>query len=905
MSCCSNQGSICPCGQFVHPANITNLPGLDAVAYRVGNYTTFRYALLRSLPGETVLTSTMNGVVVQNWRPGAEGDLAVQMMEWWAYLADILTFYNERIANEFFLRTADQPVTVNRLVRLLGYRPRPGMGATGTLAALLSGPASVTLPVGFQIQSKPGPGQSPQIFELDQKTVAAQPDAIPVDPPAVSGITMSGGTITALLKGVISGLKAGDQLLVLEKGWAGADSNYALGLLQTITPGKDPRGNAFTTVVLSNVVAGNSFPASALADGYRLLKSPQSTGLYPYSPPAYWSNSFASTNTDHLGSLEFTGLAGSTKLTEEIYRLPDNSPLTPANTTFVDLQSVVRQIHSGDPVLVFDPTPGSTKPPQLVSVNGVNEVIYYANNQYNPTQPPASSSANPVAGVAMLHTQTSFASGLKSPWNITTAQVAYAWQDVGQLINQPALSVTSGNSPPNPPQPSDGWTADPNSNIASLDLSAAPGSAFVPANEPENALLEDALGNGADVSVSPGNNPTQQATLTINPPEEPPPLLTAPLRLLFNLLPVSRGQTVTGEVLGTGNALVAGQDFTLQKTPVTYFPAAAGAAVSGDLFSSTVQVWVSGIEWTEVPTLYNQPANAQVFITKEDEQGQTHVIFGDGANGARPPTGANIVANYRYGSGATAPAVGTLTNILQPLPGLQAIRNPVAVGGGADPDPPDQVRQLAPRTVLTFARAISVDDYEAIAASTPGVTRAKAEVVFDAMAQRPRVTLWVGDDAAAVANVQSALAGAADPNRQPAVRQATQIAISINATLCIDSKYDQTSVLNAANNALVDPDTGLGLFGVNNIGINQPVYDSQIYAACMVPGVISVKGLQFELLDVPTSLHGFLPLPIRVYRSALSFFRPIVMPECTDHRHDPGTGCYFFLDPANLQLTPE
>ena len=103
--------SICPCDQFTHPQVISNPPGRTSIAYRVGDYIAFREALLRSRPGEVELL---------NWRPGAQGDLAVQMVEWWAYLADILTFYNERIANEDYLRTAVLPESVQRLIRTLG-----------------------------------------------------------------------------------------------------------------------------------------------------------------------------------------------------------------------------------------------------------------------------------------------------------------------------------------------------------------------------------------------------------------------------------------------------------------------------------------------------------------------------------------------------------------------------------------------------------------------------------------------------------------------------------------------------------------------------------------------------------------------------------------------------------------
>ena len=70
---------------------------------------------------------------------------------------------------------------------MLGYRPRPAIGATGILAALvapsvLSG-QTVTLPRGLQFQSKPGPGQAPQTFELMQATPIGLPDRVPALPP--------------------------------------------------------------------------------------------------------------------------------------------------------------------------------------------------------------------------------------------------------------------------------------------------------------------------------------------------------------------------------------------------------------------------------------------------------------------------------------------------------------------------------------------------------------------------------------------------------------------------------------------------------------------------------------------------------------------------------------------------
>ncbi len=122
---------VCPCELVAHPRIPWNPPGRSRISYRDGDFASFRHALLLAPPGEGQLAQ---------WRPSARQDLALQMVEWWAYLADVLTFYNERIANQAYLRTADLPDSLDRLVRLLGYRPRPGIGATGTVAALLAAP---------------------------------------------------------------------------------------------------------------------------------------------------------------------------------------------------------------------------------------------------------------------------------------------------------------------------------------------------------------------------------------------------------------------------------------------------------------------------------------------------------------------------------------------------------------------------------------------------------------------------------------------------------------------------------------------------------------------------------------------------------------------------------------------
>ena len=340
--------------------------------------------------------------------------------------------------------------------------------------------------------------------------------------------------------------------------------------------------------------------------------------------------------------------------------------------------------------------------------------------------------------------------------------------------------------------------------------------------------------------------------------------------MLPNLLAVTRGKTVANEVLGNGDATNPAQDFQLSQSPVTYLQ-------QGATYASTIQLTVNSLPWTEVASFYGQAATATVFVTREDNSGATHVMFGDGVNGARLPTGVNnVVATYRVGAGAASPPAGKLTVIAKPYPGLRSVLNPVAVIGGADADPPDQIRRYAPRSVLTFGRAVSVFDYQALAAQTPGVTRATAVWTWNDARQRALVTVYVGDDPGARTAANTALAAAGDPNRPVLVVQASQVAVALTITLLTVPGMDATLIAAAVATALTD--TEVGLFGSWNMGVGQRLFDSQIEAAVLgVSGAVAMTILSVEA-DGAASVG---PL------------------------HDPGEGGYFTLDPADINLTTE
>ena len=64
----------------------------------------------------------------------ADDDLTTALIDSWAIVADIITFYQERIANEGFLRTARERRSLIEIGRMTGYELRPGVAASTFLA---------------------------------------------------------------------------------------------------------------------------------------------------------------------------------------------------------------------------------------------------------------------------------------------------------------------------------------------------------------------------------------------------------------------------------------------------------------------------------------------------------------------------------------------------------------------------------------------------------------------------------------------------------------------------------------------------------------------------------------------------------------------------------------------------
>ena len=168
------------CETPVAPAPLIpwNRPGLTEIDYRIGTFASFRQTLLEAIADEPALAALGTR---------ESDDFAITVLELFAAMGDVLTFYNERIANELFLRTSRERDSVLRLVRLIGYQMNPGLAATAHLAFTLDAGAETKIRDGLKVMSVPGQDEKPQIFEtIEAITAHAEINTNPVFAPPVA-----------------------------------------------------------------------------------------------------------------------------------------------------------------------------------------------------------------------------------------------------------------------------------------------------------------------------------------------------------------------------------------------------------------------------------------------------------------------------------------------------------------------------------------------------------------------------------------------------------------------------------------------------------------------------------------------------------------------------------------------
>ncbi|MFE7276615.1 putative baseplate assembly protein [Streptomyces sp. NPDC057623] len=223
----------CACGgacrgghdERLAPAPVHNPPGRTALDYRVGEYGSFLAALLDRLASPAY--PALNGLTVRT-----PDDPAIGLLDATAVLGDLLTFHSERIADEAYIRTANEHRSLVLLGRLVGHRPRPGVAAATHLAYTLerdprAEALAVLIPRGARSHSVPASADEQSLTFETSRDLTARWDwnELKVRRRCPSLITPADleRRSELFVQGTANSLRTGDQLLFVFGEQAGGD----------------------------------------------------------------------------------------------------------------------------------------------------------------------------------------------------------------------------------------------------------------------------------------------------------------------------------------------------------------------------------------------------------------------------------------------------------------------------------------------------------------------------------------------------------------------------------------------------------------------------------------------------------------------------------------------------------
>ncbi len=310
-----------------------------------------------------------------------------------------------------------------------------------------------------------------------------------------------------------------------------------------------------------------------------------------------------------------------------------------------------------------------------------------------------------------------------------------------------------------------------------------------------------------------------------------------------NVVHATHGET-RAEVLGAGDASQALQTFTLKQSPLTYTSA---PSVTGT--ASSLVVRVGGVAWQEAGSLAALGPGSRGFLTRQDDDSRTSVVFGDGEHGSRLPTGQeNVRATYRSGIGAPGNVRPGQISLLATKPlGVKAVTNPLRASGGADRDGRDDIRRNAPLAVLALDRLVSTQDYADFARTFAGVGKASAARLTDGTRTLVHVTIaGAGDIPIDVTsdlyrNLTAALHRYGDPYLPVSVGVRELLALVVSARVKVLPGYDWELVEPAVRARLLD------VLGFDRRELGQDVLPSEVITA--IQGVAGVDYVDLDVLQ--------------------------------------------------------
>lgn len=822
---------------ITHPLELIPA-GLELLPRQLAGFPEIRQRLLERL---TDTAHPARQSALGSWRPYSD-DFGSMSLEMWAYVADILGFYDERVANESYLGTAVRRPSLRRLVGLLGHTPIAGMGGSATLAAIADGTVAIKVPFATGVRSGSFNGNPAQVFETAQDAfIHPLLNTFTVEPfrlrPTVDASFFVGDTSAPDADKKSgkpgSGQNRVNRILFLPEGFGLVE---AAPCLIEARPGEvfDEQVTRMTKIEPFGGRDGKSYSRAMMHPAIVIAEELDLSTLRARRP----TRQVRSTVNEPIDSGK-TAISALSNTSAQTRLFVDGSPapfrLNDPVIAVLDEDGDEAGYHFARIVKIIPSAATVTSIPPGTFTDAENRTVAL------PT---------PKIVVTDLRLEPALPPDFLEPERV---RFHHGFVEAGQPTNVCRMSVSAQDLSASEGVPLAGTVRLPADTqaLAAQITAAASGDTTV---LEQRFLLSDSEMRGAlinaRVTVAQDGTARFQALDASQIPDQNYQL---PLTVYGNLLDVTRGESVRAEVLGSGDRSQANQRFKLRKKQLTYLPGTVNG--SGALADSTLSIRVDGIEWRQVPGFFGCGRNDQVYTVHHDDQQNTFVTFGDEVRGARLTSGVeNIVADYRFGAGAPAPPANGIRQLAGAVKGLRAIRSPVAAAPGRDPDTSDDLRSSAPNTALLLGRAVSAVDFAALTRNAPGVLCANANWLWiPEQFQAGVVVHYIGD--ADPATVNSLLRSQADPTLPIAVTQASPITVQLDLTVEVDPRAIPADVAAAVLSHLLG-----GLLNLTQAVIGGTFWITHLYEAVhQVPFATSVAAVSFSGLEpalLPKSVGG-------------------------------------------------
>lgn len=983
--CSSPSCGCCEGTRKITPVSTANRPGLESLLYRIGTHGAFFETMKARLGNMVVEASGADGQTIETFYPLQSlttrdtSDPSIALLDGWATVGDVLTFYQERIANEGYLRTATERRSILELARLVGYTLRPGVAATVFLAYTLEdtqvGP--VEIPAGSRSQSIPGPGELPQSFETSESVIARrewnnlqvrlqQPQAITLD----NALSVE----KVYVAGINTNLKTGDLLLLVfgetaepcvVRMVASLESQFEQGRteirLQPLTPDfavavpillefmaalgamVQPGHPTITDLVLQahetlltmirlgtaprparwgQVTSGEGFSTGLLnppllealqnyhkkLDDALVKLSDKSVNVEVTDPSKFVTNLLKPRIPQAASSLQ---LGRSLKLTFQegtdapaqllvniVPELKENFYHAWANA---NLNATPRNLKAVYVMRLQAPLFGASVPdqptffPEDVFEDIHKDKVIHAKGELQPqsewTKWPLDGEADDTLFLDQAHEEIlplSYVMIQKPSGTIVTREVHQVVDS--QSVQRNAYGISGKTTMIKLAAP--WWNTDSEQNTSQtlrktlvygqseeLPLVDEPltNPVQVTAQGLGTGIVLDGLyneftsgrwiilsGERADIPNVSGIKGVElqmvsglrQVDPTVAGEKIHTALLLATptaysykrdtLTIYGNVVKATHGET-TNETLGSGDGSQAMQSFVLKQPPLTSVPAPNATGVE-----STLNIYVNNVEWHEADTLACLGPRDRKFTTKTDDADNTTVIFGNGKEGSRLPTGVlNVNSTYRKGIGKAGNVIADQVSLLQTKPlGVKSVINPLRASGGADKEDRDQARENAPLAVMALDRLVSLQDYSDFTRTFAGIAKASGRRLSDRRRQFIHLTIAGADDipidpvSDLYRNLLAALRALGDLSVAVQIESRELIILVLGANIRLELNYLWDPVASAVRAALFEK------FGFRKRALGQAAL------LCEIIGCIqAIEGVAYVDVDAFGGIH--------------------------------------------------